>query len=92
MQLVRAVVPPAPGAPKMQPVNRPAAHFDNAISWPAATNQAWPIAVAVVVAAIVLVSLQMAKAWERAVVLRAGHFSRLAGSQLQQQLPEGSAQ
>ena len=92
MQLVRAVVPPTSGAPKMQPVNRPAAHFGNAISWTvaaiviaigssatAATNQAWPIAVAVVVAAIVLVSLQMAKAWEKAVILRAGHFSRLVG-------------
>ncbi len=92
MQLVRAVVPPTSGAPKMQPVNRPAAHFGNAISWTvaaiviaigssatAATNQAWPIAVAVVVAAIVLVSLQMAKAWEKAVVLRAGHLSRLVG-------------
>lgn len=92
MQLVRTAVPPAPGTPKMQPVNRPAAHFGNAISWTvaaivvaigssatAATNQAWPIAVAVVVAAIVLVSLQMAKAWEKAVVLRAGHFSRLVG-------------
>ena len=92
IRYAKAGVSAASDAPKMQPINRPAAHFGNAISWmiaaivvaigsiaTVATYEPWPIAVAIVVAAIVLVSLQVAKAWEKAVVLRAGHFSRLVG-------------
>jgi regulator of protease activity HflC (stomatin/prohibitin superfamily) len=67
-------------------------HFGNPVSWlvaavifalgayrTATTNDAVPIVVAVLLAAIILVALQIAQAWEKVVVLRFGHFQRVAG-------------
>jgi regulator of protease activity HflC (stomatin/prohibitin superfamily) len=67
-------------------------HFGNPVSWVVAAvvfaagatitatgDNPIPVLAATVVAAIVLVSLQIAQAWEKAVVLRFGHFQRIAG-------------
>ncbi len=67
-------------------------HFGNPVSWLLAgiialagvigtamtANPVW-IITAMIVAAYVLISLQIATVWERAVVLRFGHFRALAG-------------
>jgi len=67
-------------------------HFGNPVSWVIAivvliagmwltmqSNNPVPVLAAVVLAAIVLFSLQIAQAWEKAVVLRFGHFRGVAG-------------
>jgi len=67
-------------------------HFGNPVSWliagllialgaiaSALTLNVGPAIAAVIAAAIVVASLQIANAWERAVVLRVGRFRRLAG-------------
>lgn len=69
-----------------------AIHFGNPLSWliaviafaagavsTALSNSAVPIVAGVVVAVVVLVSLQIAQAWEKVVVLRFGHFRTVAG-------------
>jgi regulator of protease activity HflC (stomatin/prohibitin superfamily) len=69
-----------------------AVHFGNPVSWliaialvaagataTAFTGGALPIVVALIVAMIVLVALQIAQEWEKVVVLRFGHFQRVAG-------------
>lgn len=71
---------------------RPAAHFGNPVSWvlsillyiagsvaTALTSSPAYILVALVVSVLVLASLQIAKAWEKAVVLRLGHFRTITG-------------
>src|SRR5215472_6711141 len=69
-----------------------AVHFGNPLSWLIAViafaagvtmtvtsgDVLWVIA-GVVVAVVVLVSLQIAQAWEKVVVLRFGHFRTVAG-------------
>ena len=71
---------------------RQAAHFGNALSWLIAlvlvvsgtyatalsANPAY-VVLAFISAAVILTALQIAKAWEKAVVLRLGHFQRLVG-------------
>jgi len=70
----------------------PQVHFGNAISWLVAIvsfggslymvaqtgSPAWVLG-GVVLALLALTSIQVAKAWEKAVVLRLGRFQRLAG-------------
>lgn len=69
-----------------------ALHVGNPVSWliavvlfaggttsTAYTGDAVPIIVGAIAAAAVIVSLQIAQAWEKAVVLRFGHFQRVAG-------------
>src|SRR6202011_321105 len=69
-----------------------ALHFGNPVSWllaivlfaggttlTAYSGNAVPIIVGAIAAAAVIVSLQIAQAWEKAVVLRFGHFQRVAG-------------
>lgn len=78
--------------PKVQPITRPVRHVGNTISWTIAglllagggaanalTSHVVFLIIAVIAAAIVLISLQIANAWEKAVILRAGRFSHLAG-------------
>lgn len=92
MPTLTPVPVPSASTPQAQPVTVPVRHFGNSISWTlailvliggaaatAARSQPAPIAAAVIVALLILWSLQMADAWERAVILRAGKFSRLAG-------------
>ena len=40
---------------------------------------AWMVTIVIIVAVLLVVAIQMAKQWEKAVVLRAGKFNRLAG-------------
>jgi regulator of protease activity HflC (stomatin/prohibitin superfamily) len=67
-------------------------HFGNAVSWllavilatagtlaTAFTDDALWLIIGMIAAIVVLVSLQIALVWERAVVLRFGHFRSLAG-------------
>lgn len=82
----------APSAiPRVRTAGRLPLHFGNAISWFLAvcsvllglfatlfTGRLYVI-VGVLVALFIIFSLQLAKAWEKAVVLRAGRFSHLAG-------------
>jgi regulator of protease activity HflC (stomatin/prohibitin superfamily) len=69
-----------------------ALHFGNPVSWllaivlfaggttlTAYSGNAAPIIVGAIAAAAIIVSLQIAQAWEKAVVLRFGHFQRVAG-------------
>jgi regulator of protease activity HflC (stomatin/prohibitin superfamily) len=69
-----------------------ALHFGNPVSWllaivlfaggttlTAYSGNAAPIIVGAIAAAAMIVSLQIAQAWEKAVVLRFGHFQRVAG-------------
>lgn len=69
-----------------------AVHFGNPVSWLVAialfaagvtwtlySDSALPLVVFAVIAIFVLVSLQIAQAWEKAVVLRFGHFRYVAG-------------
>ncbi len=69
-----------------------AVHFGNPLSWLLAlllfaagvtatvyTDNPFLLIAAVILAAIVLVSLQIAQAWEKAVVLRFGHFRGVVG-------------
>lgn len=69
-----------------------AIHFGNAVSWllavilatagtlaTAFTDDALWLIIGMIAAVVVLVSLQIALVWERAVVLRFGHFRSLAG-------------
>src|SRR5690348_12014651 len=69
-----------------------AVHFGNPLSWLIAlllfaagvgltvyTDNVAVLITAVILAAIVLVSLQIAQEWEKVVVLRFGHFQRVAG-------------
>jgi len=69
-----------------------AVHFGNPVSWLVAlivfaagvtttvmTGSPYPLIAAFIVAAFVLVSLQIAQAWEKVVVLRFGHFRAVAG-------------
>ena len=69
-----------------------AVQFGNPVSWLVAlivfaagvwttvtTGSPFPLIAAFIVAAFVLVSLQIAQAWEKAVVLRFGHFRTVAG-------------
>src|SRR5579859_3837461 len=69
-----------------------AIHFGNPVSWLVAivlfaagatltafSGSALPIVAAAILAAFVLVFLQIAQAWEKTVVLRFGHFQRVAG-------------
>jgi regulator of protease activity HflC (stomatin/prohibitin superfamily) len=69
-----------------------AIHFGNPVSWliavvlfavgatvTAYTGSAYPIVASAILAIFVLVFLQIAQAWEKAVVLRFGHFQRVAG-------------
>jgi len=69
-----------------------AVHFGNPVSWLIAvalfatgstvtvlTGNALPIVVGAVLAIVVLVALQIAQEWEKVVVLRFGHFQRVAG-------------
>jgi hypothetical protein len=69
-----------------------AVHFGNPVSWliavvlfaagataTAFTGGAYPIVAGAILALIVLVSLQIAQEWEKVVVLRFGHFQRIAG-------------
>jgi len=71
---------------------RQAVHFGNPVSWVVAillyilgavatvvTQSAAYIIGAIVLSIVVLASLQIAKAWEKAVVLRLGHFRAIAG-------------
>ncbi|MDQ6780182.1 MAG: slipin family protein [Candidatus Eremiobacteraeota bacterium] len=81
-----------PDAVKAALASSQSIHFGNPISWLIAivcfiaglvglvqtANPAYPI-VGVVLALIALTSIQIAKAWERAVVLRLGRFQRLVG-------------
>src|SRR5689334_11847204 len=82
----------ADGKPSVQLIGKPAPHAGNAISWTLAIvimalgviatvvyDRPWPLAAAIVVSILELLALQVANAWERAVVLRAGKFQRLAG-------------
>jgi regulator of protease activity HflC (stomatin/prohibitin superfamily) len=86
------ILTPSTASPKVRPVTKPAVHAGNSISWTLAaliaiagfvttvrTNAAGYLVGAVVLAVLVLVMLQVAKAWEKAVILRAGRFRRLAG-------------
>ena len=70
----------------------PSVHFGNAISWLLAivffaagvyllsqTGSLWFVLGGAVVALLALSSIQIAKAWEKAIVLRLGRFQRLAG-------------
>lgn len=45
----------------------------------AATDTPLPLFAAIILAAITVASLQIAKAWERAVILRMGRFQSLVG-------------
>jgi regulator of protease activity HflC (stomatin/prohibitin superfamily) len=69
-----------------------AVHFGNPVSWLIAvvlfavgttmtlfSGDAMPIVVGAIAGIFVLVSLQIAQAWEKAVVLRFGHFQSVAG-------------
>jgi len=69
-----------------------AVHFGNPLSWLIAviafasgstmtvlSGNALPIVVGAIVAVVVLVTLQIAQAWEKVVVLRFGHFRTVAG-------------
>jgi len=69
-----------------------ALHFGNPVSWLIAvlvfaagsavtvfTGAALALVVGAVLAVVVVVSLQIAQEWEKAVVLRFGHFQRVAG-------------
>lgn len=69
-----------------------AVHFGNPLSWLVAviafaagatvttvSGNALPIVVGAIVAIVVLVTLQIAQAWEKVVVLRFGHFRTVAG-------------
>ena len=69
-----------------------AIHFGNPVSWllaivlfaagstaTAFTGNAVYVIAGAILAAFVLVTLQIAQAWEKAVVLRFGHFQRVAG-------------
>lgn len=67
-------------------------HFGNPVSWVIAAvifaigmwitmtgDDPYPVLASIVLGVLVLVSLQIAAAWEKAVVLRFGHFQRVAG-------------
>jgi regulator of protease activity HflC (stomatin/prohibitin superfamily) len=67
-------------------------HFGNPVSWVIAVvvfaigmwitmtgDSPYPVLGSIVLGVLVLVSLQIAAAWEKAVVLRFGHFQRVAG-------------
>lgn len=69
-----------------------AVHIGNPVSWLLAialfaagvtttvfTGNVAPVFLSAIAGAFVLVSLQIAQAWEKAVVLRFGHFARVAG-------------
>ena len=69
-----------------------AIHFGNAVSWLLAfivfvtgsiasvvTNNVYLVIAGAILAVIIVASVQIAKAWERAVVLRLGRFQRLTG-------------
>lgn len=69
-----------------------AVHLGNPVSWVLAivlfavslrltayTGSVVPVMAGVVLGVVVLVSLQIAQAWEKVVVLRFGHFNRVAG-------------
>ena len=69
-----------------------AVHFGNPVSWLVAllifaagvvvsvlNGSPFPLIGGIIIGAIVLVSLQIAQAWEKVVVLRFGHFLRVAG-------------
>ena len=91
--VVKPAATPTNGAPSGATLAGPqAVHFGNPVSWlvalllfaagvsaTVATGNPAAVIVAVIVAAIVLVSLQIAQAWEKAVVLRFGHFRTVAG-------------
>lgn len=80
-------------SPSGATVAGPAAiHFGNPLSWLVAAivfaagavttalgGSAIPIVIGAIIAVVVLVSLQIAQAWEKVVVLRFGHFRTVAG-------------
>jgi len=86
------VTQPTPGPTGAVVAGSPQVHFGNAISWLLAVlcfggslglvalGASPLVALAgIVLALLILTSLQIAKAWEKAVVLRLGRFQRLAG-------------
>lgn len=92
MSTAPPILTPPGSAAKVHPLMRSTPHAGNTISVTIAvlvvvagfvrtsmTNQPIHIIGAVVIAILVLVTLQVAKAWEKAIVLRAGRFHRVAG-------------
>ncbi len=91
MPTVTVITPPT-GPSGAVIAGSPQVHFGNAISWLlalvffaggvymlAATGSPLFIIVGFILALLSLTSIQIAKAWEKAIVLRLGRFERLAG-------------
>lgn len=90
MPTVTVTPPSAPSGAVI--AGSPSIHFGNAISWLLAfvffaggvwllanTGSMLYVVVGVIFALLALTSIQIAKAWEKAIVLRLGRFERLAG-------------
>ena len=86
------IITPTPGPTGAVVAGTPQIHFGNAISWliaivffacslffMAMTGSAIFAIAGIILALLALTSIQVAKAWEKAVVLRLGRFQRLAG-------------
>jgi regulator of protease activity HflC (stomatin/prohibitin superfamily) len=92
MPTVTVITPPPTGPSGAVIAGSPQVHFGNAISWLlalvffaggvyllAATGSPLFVILGFILALLSLTSIQIAKAWEKAIVLRLGRFERLAG-------------